>query len=147
MSMLLNNSRHYLKGVSVSLKPKLVDPSPCDVCHRKRVSVKLGYCLGCSIRLEEDWKRGRSPGRDGLPKVHEYRSPIVGIHKGVVLESEHHVSSVHRHTLGSHCGRASSIHPSERIVPYHHSSLLSKINPKIQRLQLPHNSHIEPQHN
>ena len=147
MSILLNNARHKLKGVSVSLKPKLIDSSPCDVRNGKRLTIKLRHGLGHPIRLKENRKGCSCPRRDGLPKVHEYRSPVVGVHKGVVSESEHHVCSVHRHTLGSDCGRTSSVHPCERIIPHYHSSLLSSLIPKSQRLPPLRNSHIEPPHN
>lgn len=43
--------------------------------------------------------------------------------------------------------RAKSVHPCERIIPHYHSSLLSSLIPKSQRLPPLRNSHIEPPHN
>ena len=116
-TFVLNNTRHQLKGVCVSLEPKLVDTCSSYVCDRQGLAVELGNRLRCSVGLEYYRQRRCGACGDGLCQLHEHRTSVVGIQKSVISESEHHVGSVHRHTCRSNSSRASTIHPCKRIVP------------------------------
>ena len=108
---MLNNTRHELKGVRVSLEPTLLHTSSSYIGNGQCCSIELGNSLCRAVGLKEDWQRARRACRDSLHQVHKYRASVVGVYEGVVLERKHHVVCVHLHARRADSCRSSTVDP------------------------------------